>query len=317
MPGAGDFGVGMRILTAFVVAAVVSIVLMAGSVLLLAQACPATGYPGGGSVPIRVDGERMRHPDPAAVIPVYFERVQHAAPASSPSWLRGFICQTRASDVAIAGFALFLALALIFQNLSQAAWMRRALAAAERSALVVDEAFVSAQRAYVFMRELRVNLVKNPLNEEIQVCTIQPIWENTGTTPTRNGRMHVNWKFFERAVPADFDFPDFDEVGNRVLSYDAYKPMICGPRSIVLAPLIDIEPAMLRQVRDLQGKILIWGWAEYDEVFSDARRHRTEFCYQLVVTGSPPSWVGFTQYRSFNGADDDAMRRPTALVRAV
>ena len=48
-----------------------------------------------------------------------------------------------------------------------------------------------------------------------------------------------------------------------------------------------MESGILRQVRDVQGRVLIWGWAEYDEVFSDAKRHRTEFCYQLVVTGSP------------------------------
>jgi hypothetical protein len=59
-----------------------------------------------------------------------------------------------------------------------------------RLVLVVDEALLSAQRAYVCLREFRTNIVKNPLNEEIQTCTIQPIWENTGATPTRGGRSH-------------------------------------------------------------------------------------------------------------------------------
>ena len=62
-----------------------------------------------------------------------------------------------------------------------------------------------------------------------------------------------------------------------------YKPLIVGPRSTALAPLLDIEPGILRQARDAQGRVLVWGWAEYDEVFGDAKRHRTEFCYQLVV----------------------------------
>ena len=72
---------------------------------------------------------------------------------------------------------------------------------------------------------------------------------------------------------------------------------------------------MLRQVRDLQGRVLVWGWVEYDEVFGNSRRHRTEFCYQLVVTGSPASWVGFSQYRAFNGADEDCTKKPTPLAR--
>ena len=145
-------------------------------------------------------------------------------------WRRNFLCEIKATDIAIAGFGLFLVLAIVFQSLFQGLFMRRVLAASDRSARVVDEALVAAQRAYLFLREFRVNLVKNPLNEEIQTCTIQPIWENTGATPTRNGRSHINWKFFERSIPSEFDFPDFDEVGNRILSYDAYKPLIVGPR---------------------------------------------------------------------------------------
>ena len=91
--------------------------------------------------------------------------------------------------------------------------------------------------------------------------------------------------------------------------------MTVGPRATALAPLLDIESSVLRQVRDLQGRVLVWGWVEYDEVFGNSPRHRTEFCYQLVVTGSPASWVGFSQYRAFNGADEDCTKKPTPLTR--
>jgi hypothetical protein len=62
---------------------------------------------------------------------------------------------------------------------------------------------------------------------------------------------------------------------------------------------------------------LIWGWAEYDEVFSDAKRHRTEFAYLVVVSGSPASHVGFSQYKLHNGVDEDCTKQPTVLARAV
>lgn len=307
----------MKLITAFIAAAAVSLLLMVLSVVTLSQVCSSPGFgPSGGNVPIRMDFEsgagqaqRISLTDRGP------ERIQFAQ-AGYTGWGTAFVCSIKATDVAIAGFALFLVLTLVLQNLFQATWIRRVLHASERSALVVDEAFVSTQRPYVFMREFRVNVVKNPLNEEIQICTVQPVWENTGTTPTRSGRAHVNWKFFDRSIPSDFDFPDYDESGNRILSYDTYKPLVVGPRSSALSPLIDIDPSILRQVRDQQGKLLIWGWTEYDEVFTDSRRHRTEFCYQLVVTGSPPSWVGFSQHRVFNGVDEDCMKEPTALVRA-
>lgn len=304
----------MKFLTGLIGSAVVSLVLMIAAVALLGYGC--SNGPGSSAkpVPIRFESLQELRSEPAVL------RVQLADSglvAASFSWPRAFLCEIKATDVAIAGFSLFLVLAIIFQSLFQGMWMRRMLAATDRASQVVDEALLAAQRAYVFLREFRVNLVKNPLNEEIQTCTIQPIWENTGATPTRNGRSHINWKFFEPSVPPEFDFPDFDEVGNRILTHDTYKPLIIGPRSTALSPLLDIEPAILRQVRDLQGRVLIWGWVEYDEVFGDANRHRTEFCYQLVVTGSPASWVGFTQYKAFNGADEDSTRKPTPVLRGA
>jgi hypothetical protein len=311
----------MKFITGLIFSALISLVLMVGAVLALGQVCS----PGGllpqpnRSVPIRVDDGRHFAPDGAVLLRVQFATppANNNARPAAPDWRRTFLCEIKATDVAISGFALFLVLSIVFQSLFQSTFMRRMLAASDRTAALVDDALVSSQRAYVFLREFRVNLAKNPLNEEIQTCTIQPIWENTGATPTRNGRAHINWKFFERSIPPEFDFPDFDEVGNRVLSYDAYKPLIVGPHATALAPLLDIEPGVLRQVRDLQGRVLVWGWAEYDEVFGNARRHRTEFCYQVVVTGSPASWVGFSQYKAYNAVDDDCTKKPTALVRAL
>ena len=235
-------------------------------------------------------------------------------PVAAPSmWLQRFVCDIRITDVILAGFALFLLLAGLFQGL----WMLAAIRASDRTASLVNEGLISAQRPYVFLREFQVAVTKNPLNDEIQTCAIQPIWENTGTTPTRNGRGHVNWKYFERSVPAEFDFADFDEVGNRITSYEDYKPLILGPRATALSPVISIEPSILRQVRDLQGKLLIWGWAEYDEVFADAKRHRTEFAYLVVVSGSPASHVGFSQYKLHNGVDGDCSKQPTEPVRLI
>ena len=309
----------MKFITGLIVSAVVSLLLMAGAVLALGHVCSPQGLmaPWAKPVPIRFDdGRGYRLEAPALLLRVQFAEPPGNAKPAPLDWRRSFLCEIKATDIAIAGFGLFLVLSIVFQSLFQGLFMRRVLAASDRTGRVVDEALIAAQRAYLFLREFRVNLVKNPLNEEIQTCTIQPIWENTGATPTRNGRSHINWKFFERSIPSEFDFPDFDEVGNRVLSYDAYKSLIVGPRSTALAPLLDIEPGILRQVRDAQGRVLVWGWVEYDEVFGDAKRHRTEFCYQLVVTGSPASWVGFSQYKAYNGADEDCAKKPTALVRS-
>jgi hypothetical protein len=316
----------MKTISAFLLSALVALAAIVGGISFLAGVCqgdvPAAPTRTAPRLPIHYQGElpdsmlqrAMITRDSIDGMLVQAQAAPApAAPVARVTWWQRFICDIRITDVALMGFALFLLLAMLFQG----AWMLGATRASDRTAALVNEGMISTQRAYVFLREFQVATTRNPLNDEIQTCTIQPIWENTGTTPTRNGRSHVNWKYFERSVPPDFDFADFDEVGNRVLSYDAFKPLIVGPRATALSPIITMEPSILRQVRDLQGKLLIWGWAEYDEVFSDAKRHRTEFAYLVVVSGSPASHVGFSQYKLHNGVDEDCTKKPTILARSV
>lgn len=318
----------MKASAAFLISAIVAVAVFAVSVFGLERVCASTvaapaqpavkapqirvELPGGGHV---IRAVNIRDAIQPAVILVQ----QSAAPALPQGpWWRNFVCGIRATDLAFLACAVFLLLFGFFQSL----WIRTALRASEKSALaseksaaLADEALMSAQRPYVFLKSIEVSLTKNPINEEIQTCTLQPIWENTGTTPTKNGRSQVSWKYFERSVPADFDFADFDDLGNRILSYDAYRPLIVGPKATALSPVINLDPAILRQVRDLQGKLLIWGWVEYDEIFPGAKRHRTEFCYQVAVSGSPASHVGFSQYHLHNGVDEECSKKPTALLR--
>lgn len=318
----------MKASAAFLISAIVALVVFAASVFALERVCagyfPTPAQPDKKAPEIRVElpggGHFMRAVNIRDAIerPVILVQQSPLPVLPQGAWWRNFVCGIKVTDVAFLACAVFLLLFGFFLSL----WMRGALRASEKSAraseksaALADEALMSAQRPYVFLKEIQVSLTKNPINEEIQTCTLQPVWENTGTTPTRNGRGHVSWKYFERSVPADFDFSDFDDLGNRILSYDAYRPLIVGPKATALSPVISIEPTILRQVRDLQGKLLVWGWTEYDEIFPGAKRHRTEFCYQVAVSGSPASHVGFSQYHLHNGVDEDCSKKPTALVR--
>lgn len=317
----------MKTISALLLSALIAAAAIVASVVLLSKVCVGDGAanasPATPRLPIHFQGAASDAVIARAVLTrenldalLWNAQATPQRPAQNTqqkTWLHRFLCDIRITDVILAGFALFLLLTGIFQGL----WMLAAIRASDRTAKLVNEGLVSAQRPYVFLREFQVAVTKNPLNDEIQTCAIQPIWENTGTTPTRSGRGHVNWKYFERSVPPEFDFADFDELGNRIQSYDDYKPLIVGPRATALSPVISIEPAILRQVRDQQGKLLIWGWAEYDEVFEDADRHRTEFAYLVVVSGSPASHVGFSQYQKHNGVDEDCSKKPTELALPV
>lgn len=302
----------------FVFAALAALVVMAIAAFGLGEVCTGQRMLSGSrGVPIGFAADvDMIRPQHAILRSGDLQRVQlktQAPPAALSDWQRSFLCQMKASDIVLLGFALFLVLALLYQ----AAWMRRAVQSGARASRVVEDALLAAQRPYVFLRELQVNLTKNPISDDIQSCAIQPVFENAGVSPTRRGRSHVNWKFFQGSIPADFDFPDLDEVGNRISSYDSFKPLIVGPKATALSPVLVIDPDLLRQVRDLQGRILIWGWVEYDDASANAKRHRAEFCYQLVVTGSPPSFVGFSQFKAFNGTDGDVVRKATIVTQPV
>ena len=311
----------MKTISAFLLSALVALAVIAASVIFLSGYCQTAVAPA--QTQPRLQINHQVHSIDAMIERAVLTRESldnlWQAQATPPAqlrvagWWQRFICDVRATDVALAGFALFLLLATIFQGL----WMLMAARASNRLAGAVQEGVLAAQRPYGFLREFQVAQTKNPLNDEIQTCTIQPVWENAGTAPIRNGRSHVNWKYFDRSVPSDFDFADFDELGNRILSYEAYRPLIVGPRATALSPVISMEPTLLRQVRDLQGKLLIWGWVEYDEDLSDFGRHRTEFAYLVVVSGSPASHVGFSQYKLHNGVDDDCSKKPTPVKRSA
>jgi hypothetical protein len=306
----------MKSIIAFGIAAAIAVVLMGVSIAGLNLAC-GSGLPGISApqsvaprVPIRFydmwTGEDERPLVVRAAIDLV--QAQSAVRAAPVSWSQNFFCGIKATDLVLAGFALF----LIMLSILQALWLRRAMASVEEASRIVDSTMIATQRAYVVFREFQVNVTRLSAIEDIQSCTIQPIWENAGTTPTRNGRAHVNWRYFERAIPNDFDLADFDEMGNRVVSYDSYLPLVIGPRGTSFSPVIVIEGSTIRNVRELQGRVLIWGWAEYDDVFEGSRRHRTEFCYQMTVTGSmSSSHIGFRQYRRFNGVDDECERSTT------
>ena len=303
----------MKSIVGFAIVAIVAAVVIAASAAALGYAC-ATPSSGSGSalVPIRYYEGGAIESVRKAIFRADLNFVQAGPEQRIIDWRRNFLCEVKATDLALAGFTLFLVLAFLFQG----EWLWRALQVTERSAHIVNQALVAAQRAYVVFKEFNVNATRVPPLDEISHCTIQPVWENSGTTPTRNGRTYVNWRYFQGSIPSDFDFADFDEMGNRILAYESYSALVMGPKSRSFSPAIAIDASTVRMVRELEGRVLIWGWAEYDDIFEDSARHRTEFCYQMTVTGDPPnSHIGFSQYRRFNGADEDCERKPTALVR--
>lgn len=161
----------------------------------------------------------------------------------------------------------------------------------------------STQRAFVFIKTFEVRNIPDP-----KKLIILPQWENSGDTPTKNMLNHVNWAYFEHDLPDDFDFPDF--------SGEERTPTLIGPHATQYTSPLEIDAQHIDSVIAGKQRIYIWGWAEYDDVFSATSRHRTEFCNEVLVSrvSDQELSIRFRLYRKHNGADGECLKKTTTYA---
>jgi hypothetical protein len=73
----------------------------------------------------------------------------------------------------------------------------------------------------------------------------------------------------------------------------------------LIVPIPTMEEARAGRLR-----LFMWGWAEYDDMFSHDKTHRSEFCREMVITdvtregGETISVAAiFRVYGKYNSAD--------------
>lgn len=170
-----------------------------------------------------------------------------------------------------------------------------------------ERALMTTERAFVFLKGYTPAAWGENEKGEL-VWFITPVLENSGSTPTRHMLCHVSVKVFNGPVPEDFDFPDFwdPEIkpGNR--------PGFIGPKAITMMARVSVRLDDLQQVQNGSRKALLYGWAEYDDVF-DGPRHRFEFCSEIMVAGPLTELTSVLPvfYHRHNGSDDECMKAPT------
>lgn len=171
-------------------------------------------------------------------------------------------------------------------------------------------------RAYVFVKDFVLAVDRGPgrpspfigghlIDGPINTYRIRAQFENSGTTPAARVVTNVNSVILESGLPPDFEFPDGPLIESTVI----------GPRAAVESQEY-IFAAMEMTLAARGGvRCFIWGWVDYDDVFEDSTRHRTEFCFQVVAKSWGDSFdpnISFRPYQQFNGADGDCMRQPKA-----
>ena len=116
----------------------------------------------------------------------------------------------------------------------------------------------------------------------------------------------INYALFEGPIDLGFQFPD---VGDHL---EAGQTML-GPRAFMHAAHIDVPVDDLQKVKSGDAHAYIWGWADYNDIFPNTGRHRSEFCVEIVVQGdvlAENCQFAYRQHERFNGFDDECMRGP-------
>ena len=177
----------------------------------------------------------------------------------------------------------------------------RSAKAAEAAVKITSDTAQHQLRAYVSRKNIiwKRNIDTNGglMNFDVVI-----VWENCGATPARRCRSRINSNFFKNAIPKDFDYADSE--GDDLVTELSY----IGPGQIIQSSarvsVVDAQ-AVARQEKSL----FVWGWIEYDDIFENTPRRRTEVCIRVGISvdcsGCLPMVIG-----PFNGSDDDCLHKP-------
>jgi hypothetical protein len=210
----------------------------------------------------------MRTEPPAAI-------AQAASTVPEAERTSSFLHEVKITDVIIAVFAGL----LVLLGWIQSRRMREAVRAATESATVAgksartaEEAMISGQRAFMFIREIQTILHQDAQSGKYH-WTIHPIWANSGNTPTRGLTINTTYRLLDEPLPQGFEFPQ---------SGEEQTASIAGPRSMVEATPGTISSEDLKAVQEGKKFFYIWGWAEYHDIFEGTGKRITRFCNQLI-----------------------------------
>jgi hypothetical protein len=161
-------------------------------------------------------------------------------------------------------------------------------------------ATIESQRAWVFLKTFDANPVTDK-SGAVVAWEINPRFENSGSTPTKNLITYVDVAF-NKIDPTTFP-PDLhpERIGRGTL---------IGPKTTsAVTGAIALNGALKSAA---QGKLFVWGWVEYNDVFEHTPCHRMRFVNNVVVLGDltkvpPPAnpVLRFPSFPAFNESDDN------------
>jgi hypothetical protein len=142
-------------------------------------------------------------------------------------------------------------------------------------------ASIMAQRAFVSFQGFETLSFHNPSGKLVKVSFF-PQWKNNGITPTVGAKSWVN--SYRGDIPANFDYPDYDESGKQVerMGSNAFYPS----QAVQNSTPRDIDAQTIADIKNGRQRLYFYGWATYRDIFSrpdDGQPgHITMFCFEAT-----------------------------------
>jgi hypothetical protein len=157
----------------------------------------------------------------------------------------------------------------------------------DRQARLTKEALIADKRAFVYADGCSPLWEIDPATKQYH-WRFRPNWHNSGDTPTKHMRMHVECELRNSPMPRGFDFKRvFTNIGTGLLPPRTGSPGGLAP----MPPNAAITPQDLLDAQQGRKFIYFWGWVKYFDVFPGTPEHVTRFCWVFTPVGDPMAYV--------------------------
>jgi hypothetical protein len=170
-------------------------------------------------------------------------------------------------------------------------------------------AMIASNRAFVFVKTIEHRLIDNKTTRTITGWNFITQWENGGNTHAKNRTTHVHCGVSEQPIEFNFEFPDLGDVVS--------DGGMIGPKGVMHSHT-EIPVEIFDKTRSGGAHVYLWGWTDYDDIFQRTKRHRTEFCVEIIVHGdvrTETCQFSFPQQGRHNGSDEQCLREPGPYFR--
>ena len=231
------------------------------------------------------------HPDSREEADLCAQRRMADAAEDTIKWIRSSVEWAESQFYATIGEIAALVVTILVAAL--------AVGAAFKANRIARESAERQLRAYVTVEAIQTHPGNDPMSYQLE-------WKNTGQTPAIDVSTYTNWESRTDALPDNFPYPKGSTNDAAAL----------GPGQHVHAWPIFIPGETIERVRRGILRLYVWGAAEYNDVFKDTSRRRTEFCYEIVfddaAAGDGQIAMGSRISGPHNGIDDRRWHQPRA-----